>query len=606
MNRLGILLACCLSLSTASHAATPTAKPNPTLQFELIDGTVISGRIDAKTIDIRISTGNVLNIPVAELTELTVGLNDRPGFVKRVETLIEALDVKKTRVNAMRTLIMLGPAVTPIVKRHADSKIEARRADIALILRGHECWPGITIDVPKAIGRPLDTHTRIKADVNTFAGTLTVKEFRIASLYGPVTLKLDDIHRIRPAVQTAPGKPAGRWDVELRDGTHLRGVATNPPLRFKTHYGTMLVPPARIQTARITIDEKNFLVKLRNSDRLVGSLDPKTIISLKTDKGLTGIPAGKLAIFAYGPLTLRGYYGDLPYGTHTLKGHWGAVHSVAFSPDGKRLVAGGFHMTLRLWDAVTGKELYTRRKHRRSVVSVAFSPDGKRIASGSDDGYVMLWDASTGEVLLAFRGRVIAFSPDGKTLASASEDKTVRIWDAATGKERPELRRRMEAGRSVTFSCDGKRLAVGNFDGMIKVWDTADKKELLSIKAHSRHINSVAFSPDGKFLASGSYDETVKIWDAATGKAIRTLKGHSGEVYSVAFSPDGKLLASGSDDKTIRLWDPATGKELYVLKGHLRWVRSIAFSPDGKRLASGSYDNTIKIWDLAEWTKAAK
>ncbi|MHC5765361.1 MAG: WD40 repeat domain-containing protein [Nostoc sp.] len=71
--------------------------------------------------------------------------------------------------------------------------------------------------------------------------------------------------------------------------------------------------------------------------------------------------------------------------------------------------------------------------HSSAVYSVAFSPDGKTIASASDDKTVKVWDAVTAKEITSFKGhseRVwgVAFSPDGKTIASASSDKTVKVW----------------------------------------------------------------------------------------------------------------------------------------------------------------------------------
>ena len=58
--------------------------------------------------------------------------------------------------------------------------------------------------------------------------------------------------------------------------------------------------------------------------------------------------------------------------------------------------------------------------------SVAFSPDGTRIVTGSDDGTAKVWDARTGTALLELKGHTSAgevawsFSPDGTRIVTGS------------------------------------------------------------------------------------------------------------------------------------------------------------------------------------------
>ena len=49
----------------------------------------------------------------------------------------------------------------------------------------------------------------------------------------------------------------------------------------------------------------------------------------------------------------------------TLRGHLGAVTSVAFSPDGQRIVTGSDDHTAKVWEAASGRELLTLKGHRR-------------------------------------------------------------------------------------------------------------------------------------------------------------------------------------------------------------------------------------------------
>jgi hypothetical protein len=113
--------------------------------------------------------------------------------------------------------------------------------------------------------------------------------------------------------------------------------------------------------------------------------------------------------------------------------HQGAVTSVHFSPDGKRIVSSGADGTLRVWRAADLKPLNTLSGHTARVLSAAYSPDGQRIVSASADQTVRIWDAQSGAPVRTLEGHTdwvwsAAYSPDGQRIVSASADQTVRIW----------------------------------------------------------------------------------------------------------------------------------------------------------------------------------
>jgi WD40 repeat protein len=82
----------------------------------------------------------------------------------------------------------------------------------------------------------------------------------------------------------------------------------------------------------------------------------------------------------------------------------GSVVSVAFSPDGSRLVSGSLDNTIRLWDASTGAEIRRLGGHIQPVTQVAMSDDGATIASTDMSGDVLLWNVATGERLPSDEG----------------------------------------------------------------------------------------------------------------------------------------------------------------------------------------------------------
>jgi WD40 repeat protein len=256
------------------------------------------------------------------------------------------------------------------------------------------------------------------------------------------------------------------------------------------------------------------------------------------------------------------------------------VNSVAFSPDGTRIVTGSLDRTVRVWDTRTGTTLAELKDHTIDVTSVSFSADGTRLLTagglGAGKGEVFVWDAPirTPEVeLLGHTARITAatFSPDSARIATISDDRTVKVWDTRTGRALLDLKGHTDPAVTLGFSADGTRI-VSCAVTIAKVWDAKTGSALLELKGPrgDRLMGMGAFSPDGtrivivgrKSDGKGSEKGVATIWDAKTGPALIELKGLPPRVDRVSFSPDGTRFFTRSVDGPAKAWDARTGKEV--------------------------------------------
>lgn len=295
-----------------------------------------------------------------------------------------------------------------------------------------------------------------------------------------------------------------------------------------------------------------------------------------------------------------GYWNRLSHLDLFTLHHASLVNTVAISQDGKRLFSanGG---TVRVWDAVTGRELLQFQAHSGKIQTIVVSPDGKWLATGSDDGTAKVWSIQDRRLLRTI-GKIggdlgviwcVVFSPDGTRLVTAGEKRRATVWSLQTGK----LLLTLQSAGAAAFSPDGRRIVTNLNDCSARVWDARTGEQLLRLQGHTILVGAVAYSPDGHSILTGSWDTQAKIWNAQSGQFMMKLKDPKSAVLGFSFSKDGNRILTANYDGTAKVWDAKTGWEQFTLKGHSGRVTAALFYPDGQRIVTSSFDGTVRVWD---------
>jgi WD40 repeat protein len=271
----------------------------------------------------------------------------------------------------------------------------------------------------------------------------------------------------------------------------------------------------------------------------------------------------------------------------TLKG---GANSLAWSPDGLLLAAGGLNGITLLWrwDRPNGQfRAGPLRLADSSVaedfgdtVEVAFSPDSKRLATFTSDGTITVYNTDTGQPQAAFSSDFagyLSWSPDGTRLA----DEFLNLHDLATGltaEPAYDLGIGADGPQGVAWSPDGKMVAVSGdaFELQLaavpplaatgqpenSVTTIKTRVELRSlgklngatVMTHLKEGRRVAWSSNSQWVAVANVPEAGKIsvFDTS-GNLLQTIAAGPEPLRVLTWPKDG-LLVSAGDDGVARFW----------------------------------------------------
>lgn len=113
------------------------------------------------------------------------------------------------------------------------------------------------------------------------------------------------------------------------------------------------------------------------------------------------------------------------------------AHYFALSPDGSILAAGSFQGNVTLWNMADGRLIYRLKGQPGGVHSLAFSPNGRRLFTASGDSVaIKIWDMATFQEVTTLPGQGSVFCPtqvssNGNSLLSINlYGGDIYIWQA--------------------------------------------------------------------------------------------------------------------------------------------------------------------------------
>ena len=286
--------------------------------------------------------------------------------------------------------------------------------------------------------------------------------------------------------------------------------------------------------------------------------------------------------------------------------------AIDFSKANSQMVAGCKDGYIRVYEPLKGDQKVRELFHGPPVKFVAFSPDGKFVIAAGVKGAVRIWgqdqelpvvEVPTGKG----ETRAIRFSPDGARLYTARDDGRIRQWamdellKTAPGKVPVPEAELDTAPRPLAMSISetGDQLVLGFFNARVTVHDlpfTSEHSEPRVFSFDRGLIQGIEHLGNSPLVAVLTSFGNLYLFDTTIGREANGVSTHSGNGV-LARSGAGRLLLIGSGDGSVSAIKPQQFAKPMTMWGP-KALRDVAFLSPTKALAAYE-DENVWLWDLA-------
>ncbi|XP_029644445.1 periodic tryptophan protein 2 homolog isoform X2 [Octopus sinensis] len=261
----------------------------------------------------------------------------------------------------------------------------------------------------------------------------------------------------------------------------------------------------------------------------------------------------------------------------TLYGAYDDNVCIDWSSDSRVLCVGSKDMSTRVYGAIRFKNLiiYTVGGHSDSIVGAFFEKDSMNLYTIAANGIVNYWECNTGL--------------DGLESYRKENQKDAEDVDEEQSTETQKRRRQEEEDDRVKNKIIYKKGHRCN----LKL--SRDK----GTSQMAAKLTSVAFHKLTNLLVTGFEDGCFFIHEMPVANLIHSLSISDQLVGAVEFNKTGDWIAMGCCGLgQLLVWEWQS--ETYILKqqGHFNNMTCLQYSPDGQFIATGGDDAKVKVWNV--------
>ncbi|KAI9752466.1 MAG: Ribosome biogenesis protein erb1 [Lichina confinis] len=251
----------------------------------------------------------------------------------------------------------------------------------------------------------------------------------------------------------------------------------------------------------------------------------------------------------------------------TYDGHEGRVRTLSVDPTGIWVASGGDDGTVRVWELMTGRQLWHVK------------------LSSEDAVHVVRWRPGKDASVIAAAAGVHVYMIVPPVLDPEAEASSRALLDAGWGHAASTTTDVTKKASVATWARPGSRLEGGGVLVRIEL-----RNAVKVISWHRRGDYFATVAPQGQHQSIAVHTLSKHL----TQIPFRRLKGLA---QSAQFHPSRPILFVATQ-RTIRSYDLVRQELVRILQPGARWISSFDVHPGGDNLIVGSYDRRLLWHDL--------